>query len=112
MGRLQGAGDLGIRGSEQAGDLLGQRLIGGQPGELGLPEIEIAPGQLVEIACRSSFSEAMTHYSASMMARSPGDHAVRMRKPGVLLSHCGIGAKVAASEVNGCSLRGALRSEA
>ena len=51
LGRLQSAGNLGVRGSEQAGDLLGQRLIGGEPGELALPEVEIAPGKLVEIAC-------------------------------------------------------------
>ena len=51
LGRLQGAGNLGVRGSEKAGDLLGQRLVGGEPGELVLPEVEIAPGKLVEIAC-------------------------------------------------------------
>jgi len=48
---LQGAGDLGVRGSEKPRDLLGQRLVGGKPGELALPEVEIAPGKLVEIAC-------------------------------------------------------------
>ena len=47
LGRLQGAGNLGVRGSEKAGDLLGQRLVGGKAGELVLPEIEIAPGKLV-----------------------------------------------------------------
>jgi len=51
LGRLQGAGNLGVRGSEEAGDLLGQRLVGGEPGELALPEVKIAPGKLVEIAC-------------------------------------------------------------
>ena len=51
LGRLQGAGNLGVRGSEKAGDLLGQRLVGGEPGELALPEVEIAPGKLVKIAC-------------------------------------------------------------
>ena len=51
LGRLQRAGNLGVRGSEEAGDLLGQRLVGGEAGELALPEIEIAPGKLVEIAC-------------------------------------------------------------
>jgi len=51
LGRLQGAGNLAVRGSEQPGDLLGQRLVGGKPGELALPEVEIAPGKLVEIAC-------------------------------------------------------------
>ena len=49
LGRLQGAGNLGVRGSEEAGDLLGQRLVGGEPGELALPEVEIAPCQPIEI---------------------------------------------------------------
>ena len=40
---------LGVRGCEQAGDLVGKRLVGGKPGELALPEVEIAPGQPVEI---------------------------------------------------------------
>ena len=51
LGHLQGGGDLAVRGSEEARDLLGQRLVGGESGELALPEIEIAPGKLVEIAC-------------------------------------------------------------
>jgi hypothetical protein len=51
LGRLQSAGNLGVRGSEEPRDLLGQRLIGGESGELALPEIEIAPGKLVEFAC-------------------------------------------------------------
>jgi len=51
LGHLQGAGDLAVRGSEEARDLLGQRLVGSESGELALPEIEIAPGKLVEIAC-------------------------------------------------------------
>jgi hypothetical protein len=51
LGHLQGTGNLAVRGSEESGDLLGQRLVGGEPGELVLPEIEIAPGKLVEIAC-------------------------------------------------------------
>ena len=51
LGRLQGAGNLGVRGSEEARNLLGQRLVGGEPGELALPEVKIAPGKLVEIAC-------------------------------------------------------------
>ena len=51
LGRLQGAGNLAVRGSEKARDLFGQRLVGGEPGELALPEVEIAPGKLIEIAC-------------------------------------------------------------
>jgi hypothetical protein len=48
LGNLQGRSDLGIRRREQAGDLLGHRLIRREPGQLGLPQIEIAPGQPVE----------------------------------------------------------------
>jgi len=52
MGRslrnLQCRRDLRIRGCEQAGDLLGHRLIRREARELGLPQIEIAPGQPVE----------------------------------------------------------------
>ena len=51
LDRLHCAGNLAVRGSEQTGDLLGQRLVRGEPGELALPEVEIAPGKLVEIAC-------------------------------------------------------------
>ena len=46
---LQGRRNLGVRGREQTSDLIGQRLVGGEPGELALPKIEIAPGQPVEI---------------------------------------------------------------
>jgi hypothetical protein len=51
LGRLQGTGNLTVRGSEKARNLLSHRLVGSKPGELALPEIEIAPGELVEIAC-------------------------------------------------------------
>ena len=49
LGRLHRRRNLGVRGSEQAGDLFGQPLIGGKAGELALPEVEITPGQAVEI---------------------------------------------------------------
>jgi len=48
LGNLQCRRDLGIRRREQAGDLLGDRLIRREAGKLGLPQIEIAPGQPVE----------------------------------------------------------------
>jgi hypothetical protein len=51
LGRLQDAGDLAVRGSEKAGDLFGQRLIRRQPGELALPQVEIAPGKSIEVGC-------------------------------------------------------------
>jgi len=46
---LQCRSDLGIRGREQAGDLLGDRLIRREARQLGLPQIEVAPGQPVEL---------------------------------------------------------------
>lgn len=49
LGSLYCRRNLRVRGSEQSGNLLGQRLIGGHAGQLGLPEIEITPGQPVEI---------------------------------------------------------------
>ena len=49
LGCLYRGCNLGVRGSEQAGDLFGQRLVAGEPGELALPEVKIAPGQTVEI---------------------------------------------------------------
>src|SRR6185369_3334330 len=45
--------NLGVRDSEEPGDLLGQRLIGGKARKLVLPEIEITPGQPVEIGLRA-----------------------------------------------------------
>lgn len=89
MGRLQGRRNLGVRGSEQAGDLFGQRLIGREPGELALPKIEIAPGQSVEITSR--FVVFGGH--ARTIAHRGADAAFAGAKRS--LSHCGIGAKVA-----------------
>ena len=51
LGRLQCGGNLGVRGSEKAGDLVGQCRVGAEPGELTLPEVEIAPGKTIKIAC-------------------------------------------------------------
>lgn len=41
--------NLGVRDREQAGDLLGQGLIGSEAGKLTLPKVEIAAGQPVEV---------------------------------------------------------------
>jgi len=49
LGNLHGRRDLGVRGGEQAGDLLGHGLIRGETGKLTLPQIEVAPRQPVEI---------------------------------------------------------------
>ena len=51
LSRLQRACNLGVRGREKASDLLGQCLIRGEPGQLGLPQVEIAPRQSIEVAC-------------------------------------------------------------
>ena len=50
LGRLQGAGNLGVRGREKASDLLGERLVRGKPRQLALPKVEIAPGKSIEVA--------------------------------------------------------------
>ena len=50
LGSLYCRRNLRVRGSEQPGDLLGQRLVGGKTGQLALPQIEVAPGQPVEVA--------------------------------------------------------------
>ena len=49
LGGLYRRRNLGVRGSEKAGDLLGERLVGGKAGELALPQVEITPGQTVEL---------------------------------------------------------------
>jgi hypothetical protein len=49
LGGLYCRRNLSVRGSEEADDLLGQRLVAGQPGELVLPKVEVASGQPVEI---------------------------------------------------------------
>ena len=51
LGGLQDGCDLCVRSRKKAGDLLGQGLVAGNARQLALPEIEIAPGKLVEIAC-------------------------------------------------------------
>ena len=50
MGSPQHGGELRIRGCEETGDLLGQGLIGRQPGQLALPKIEITACQPIELS--------------------------------------------------------------
>ena len=50
LGGLYCGGNLGVRGSEKADDLLGERRIGGKASKLALPKIEIAPGQAIEFS--------------------------------------------------------------
>ena len=52
LGGLYRRRNLGVCGREETGDLFGERLIGGKTGELVLPQVEITPGQTVEIGGR------------------------------------------------------------
>jgi len=79
LGGLQGAGNLGVRDSEKARYLLGQRLIGGEPGELALPEIEITPGKLVEFAGIVVFGRHAATI-AHQWWRASAEHPFRTRK--------------------------------
>ena len=47
---LQDGGHLRVRGCEQAGNLLGQALVGGKARKLALPQVEVAARQPVELA--------------------------------------------------------------
>ena len=89
LDRLHCRRNLGVRGREQAGDLLGERLVGGEPGKLALPKVEISPGQLVEIGgCFVVFrGHVSTIAYRLMIAAFAGANPI--------LSHCGIGANVA-----------------
>jgi hypothetical protein len=88
LGRLQRARNLGIRGRKKAGNLLGQRLVGGKASELALPEIEIAPSHALEIGCVVTVGGHAADYSSLAGANAAFAGAKRA------LSHCGIGAKV------------------
>jgi hypothetical protein len=86
-GHLHGRCDLRVRSSKKTRNLIGQRLVGSQPGKLVLPEVEIAPGKPIEIT-RVVFgghvpSIAHRHDNAPLACANRA------------LSHCGIGAKVA-----------------
>jgi len=50
LGRLHGCRDLRIRSGEKAGNLFSQRLVGREPGQLVLPEVEVTPCQSIDIA--------------------------------------------------------------
>ncbi|OFW99299.1 MAG: hypothetical protein A3D94_09640 [Alphaproteobacteria bacterium RIFCSPHIGHO2_12_FULL_66_14] len=85
--------NLGVRGREQAGDLLGQCLVGGKSCQLALPKVEISPGQLVEIG--RQFVVFRGHVFTIAYRREPivTERGIAGAKP--FLSHCGIGANVA-----------------
>jgi hypothetical protein len=87
LSRLYRRRNLGVRGREQTGDLLRQRLVGAQAGELALPKVEITPGEAVEIGRIVVFGghpPTIAHRGEN--AAFAGANRV--------LSHCGIGAKV------------------
>jgi len=86
--------NLGVRGREEASDLLGERLIGGEPGELALPKIEIAPGQLVEVGRLFVVFRGHAFTIAYRCEPIVTERGIAGAKP--FLSHCGIGVNVAA----------------
>ncbi|MBM3647910.1 MAG: hypothetical protein FJX11_08980 [Alphaproteobacteria bacterium] len=87
MAGLQNGSDLAVRGSKKTGDLLGQRLVAGEPGELALPEVEIAPGQLVEVVA----VVVVGGHGCTIADRQENASFADANRA---LSQCGIGAKV------------------
>ncbi|NQW52981.1 MAG: hypothetical protein HQ465_17235 [Rhodospirillales bacterium] len=96
MGNLQCRSDLGIRSREQTGNLLGHRLVRRESGQLSLPQIEVSPGQPVEIGarigCRTGCRVVVSGDHRPTITHRRADAAFASAK--VALSHCGIGAKV------------------
>ena len=92
--------NLGVRSGEQTGDLIGQCLVGGEPGELALPKVEIAAGQFVEFGARIAgrFVVFRGHAVTIAYRCEPivTERGIAGAKP--FLSHCGIGANVTAPE--------------
>ena len=81
--------NLGVRGREQARDLIRQRLVSGKTGKLALPKVEISPGQLVEIGgCIVVFRGHMPTIAYRLRNAAFAD-------ANSILSHCGISANVA-----------------
>jgi hypothetical protein len=94
LGGLYCRRNLGIRGREQPHDLFGQRLVGGQTGELALPQIEVTPRQPVEIAFAARLGiVGIGHHRTITHGRAEPLFA----DANLALSHCGIGAKVMTS---------------
>lgn len=76
--------DLGIGGGEQAREAAGELTIGREPGELRLPELEIATRQRVEVAIGHA-----RLYQARSGAEVPNTGPAGPYRPGPrLLSHC------------------------
>lgn len=55
LNRLEGRSYLRVRSREQASHLLGDRLVPRKPGELILPEVEVASGKLIEVGAGISW---------------------------------------------------------
>ncbi len=85
--------NLGVRGREQARDLLGQGLVGGEAGELALPKVEVAAGQFVEVGGLVVVFRG--HAPTIAYRRQPIVTERRIAGAKPFLSHCGIGANVA-----------------
>jgi hypothetical protein len=66
--------DLRVGSSEQTRDLLGQGLVGGKAGKLVLPQVEIAPGQPIDVG------RVVVVGSHSCTIAQPDDGGVRRRK--------------------------------
>jgi hypothetical protein len=71
LGSLYCRRNLGVRGSEQTGDLFGQDLVGGQTRQLALPEIEITPRQPVEIGIAAGFGIVALGRHVATIAHGP-----------------------------------------
>jgi hypothetical protein len=74
LSHLEDRCDLGVRGSEQARNMLGQGRVGGEAGQLVLPQIEIAPGQPIDVG------RIVVVGSHSCTIAQPHDDRVRRRK--------------------------------
>ncbi len=94
MNGLHRRRNLGVRGREQARDLLGQCLVGGKAGKLALPKVEIAPGQPVEVGRLFGIFRGHAFTIAYRCPPIVTERGIAGAKP--FLSHCGIGANVAA----------------
>jgi len=90
LGGLYCRRNLGIRDRKKPGDLLGKGLVGGEPGELALPEIEIASRQGVEIARAAARGVVVSGDHAGTIDHRAHQGVFAGAK--AALSHCGIGA--------------------
>jgi hypothetical protein len=97
LGCLHGRGELGVRSRKQARDLVGQRLVGSESRELVLPQVEVAPGQAIELAPVALRGVALRGvvFRGHESSIAHHDDNASLACANRALSHCGIGAKVA-----------------